>query len=45
MKPSAYNIGVSNDIEPLYMVVDQLKILIAEGTATSMVMRENTSAE
>src|SRR5579862_1505900 len=37
--------GVSNEMEPLYSVVDQLKILMAEGTATSMVIMENTSAE
>jgi len=36
---------VSKDIEPLYIVADQLKILIAEGIATSIVMKENTSAE
>ena len=43
--PKAYSIGVSNVIDPLYKVADQLKILIAEGTATSMVSSENTSAE
>src|ERR1700749_4886063 len=45
MKPNAYSIGVSNVIEPLCSVNAQLKILIAEGTATSMVSRLNTSAE
>src|ERR1700728_41337 len=45
MKPNAYSIGVSNVIDPLYKVADQLNILIAEGTATSIVSNENTSAE
>ena len=45
MKPKAYSIGVSKVIDPLYRVTDQLKILMAEGTATSMVSSENTSAE
>ncbi len=37
--------GVSKVIDPLYMVADQLKTLIAEGTATIMLKMENTSAE
>ena len=37
--------GVSKEIEPLYMVADQLNILIADGTATIMLMKENTRAE
>ena len=45
MKPNAYSIGVSNVIEPFCSVNDQLKILIAEGTATSIVKSEKTSAE
>ena len=32
-------------MEPLYSVNDQLKILMAEGTATSIVSSEKTSAE
>ena len=42
MKPIAYSIGVSKDIEPLYMVAVQLNILIADGTATTIVRNENT---
>ena len=45
IKPNAYSIGVSNVIDPFCSVNDQLKILIADGTATSMVSRLNTSAE
>ena len=35
--------GVSNEIDPLYKVADQLKTLIADGTATSIVKNEKTS--
>jgi len=45
MKPNAYSIGVSKVMEPLYSVNDQLNILMAEGTATSIVSSENTSVE
>ena len=45
INPNAYSIGVSNVIEPFCSVNVQLKILIAEGTATSIVSSENTSAE
>src|SRR5437588_6438798 len=42
---SAYSIGVSKWIDPLYMVAVQLKTLIAEGTAMMKLKSENTSAE
>ena len=45
MKPKAYSIGVSKVIDPFCSVNAQLKILIAEGTATSIVSSEKTSAE
>ena len=45
MKPKAYSIGVSKVMDPFCMVNDQLKILMAEGTATSMVSNEKTRAE
>src|SRR5213594_1528425 len=35
IKPSAYNIGVSYEIDPLYKVAVQLKTLIAEGMKRS----------
>ena len=35
-------IGASNVIDPLYIVAVQLNTLIADGTATSIVMIENT---
>ena len=41
-KPMAYSIGVSYETEPLYGVAVQLKILMAEGMATSMLRKENT---
>src|SRR5258708_38037233 len=44
MKPIAYSIGVSHEIEPLYMVAVQLKTLTAEGIATRKLRIENTSA-
>jgi len=40
-----YSIGVSNVIDPLYKVADQLKTLIADGTATIIVKNEKTIAE
>jgi len=45
MKLKAYNIGVSKVMEPFCIVKDQLKTLIAEGMATSMLINENTRAE
>ena len=44
-KPKAYSIGVSKVMEPFCIVNAQLKTLIAEGTATSIVSSEKTSAE
>ena len=44
MKPRAYSIGVSHEIEPLYSVAVQLKTLIAEGMATRKLRIEKTSA-
>ena len=38
----AYNIGVSREIEPLYIVAVQLNTLIPEGIATKNVRNENT---
>ena len=43
MNPSAYNIGVSNETEPLYMVAVQLKTLIADGTATMKLRNEKAT--
>src|SRR5450432_87210 len=42
--PNAYNIGVSNEIDPPYIVATQLKTLMADGTATRNVRNENTTA-
>ena len=42
MKASAYSIGASNWIDPLCRVAVQLKTLIADGTATMKLMKENT---
>src|SRR5688572_9236384 len=44
MKPMAYNIGVSHEIAPLYIVAVQLKTLMADGTATTKLRIEKTSA-
>src|SRR5437867_12704686 len=44
MKPMAYSIGVSHEIEPLYIVAVQLKTLTADGIATRKLRIENTSA-
>src|SRR6266699_2940238 len=40
MKPSAYSIGASNEIEPLYKVAVQLKTLTADGIATRKLSSE-----
>ena len=39
-KDRAYNIGVVNEILPLYIVSSQLKIFTAEGIATEKVIAE-----
>src|SRR6516162_7099141 len=39
---NAYCIGAAQDIEPLYKVAIQLKIVIAAGIATRKVKNENT---
>ena len=44
MKPRAYSIGVSHEIEPLYIVAVQLKTLMAEGIATRKLSAEKISA-
>src|SRR4029077_475713 len=45
MKPMAYSIGVSHEIEPLYIVAVQLKTLTADGIATRKLRIEKISAE
>ena len=45
IKPSAYSIGASNEIVPLCKVASQLNTLIADGTATMKLKKENTRAE
>ena len=45
MKASAYSIGVSKWIDPLYSVAVQLKTLMADGIATRNVTNEKISAE
>jgi hypothetical protein len=42
MNPSAYSIGVSSRIDPLYSVAVQLKTLIADGIATRKLSIEKT---
>jgi len=37
INPVTYNIGVANQIVPLYIVANQLKILIPVGTAITIV--------
>src|SRR2546421_10582021 len=44
MKPMAYSIGVSHEIDPLYIVAVQLKTLTADGIATRKLRIEYTSA-
>ena len=44
-KAEGVNHRVSKVMEPFCSVKDQLKILIADGTATSMVSSEKTSTE
>src|SRR5271156_4643593 len=43
IKPSAYSIGASYEIEPLYKVAVQLNTLIAEGIATRKLNTEKIS--
>src|SRR5947209_4813465 len=43
INPNTYSIGVSNEIEPLYMVAVQLKTLMAEGTATIKLRNEKAT--
>ena len=42
MKPMTQKVGDSHVTEPLYIVAVQLKVFTADGTATSIVMIENT---
>ena len=42
MKPMTQNVGDSHVTEPLYIVAAQLNVFTADGTATSIVMIENT---
>ena len=42
MKPTTQNVGDSQVTEPLYIVAAQLNVFTADGTATSIVMIENT---
>jgi hypothetical protein len=42
MNPTTKKVGDSHDTEPLYIVAVQLKVFTADGTATSMLMNENT---
>ena len=42
MNPSAYSMGVWNEMEPLCRVAVQLKTLIADGIATRKLKIENT---
>src|SRR5437660_906558 len=42
IKPNAYSIGVSKEIEPLYSVAVQLKTFTADGTATRKLSNEKT---
>src|SRR3979490_3240385 len=44
MKPMAYSIGVSHEIDPLYIVAVQLKTFTAEGIATRKLRIEKISA-
>src|SRR5437667_12816533 len=44
MKPMAYSIGVSHEIDPLYIVAVQLKTFTAEGIATRTLRIEKISA-
>src|SRR3954451_13255120 len=43
INPNTYSIGVSKEIEPLYIVAVQLKTLIAEGTATMKLRNEKAT--
>src|SRR5438445_12576228 len=45
MKPTAYSIGVSHEIDPLYIVAVQLNTLTADGIATRKLRMEKISAE
>ena len=45
MKPIAYSIGVSHEIDALYIVAVQLNTLTAEGIATRKLSAEKISAE
>src|ERR1051326_2109210 len=45
MKPYAYNIGVSHDTEPRYIVAVQLKTFTADGIATRKLRIEKIIAE
>ena len=45
IQPIAYSIGVSSRISPLWMVAAQLYTLIAEGTATMKLIKENVRPE
>ena len=42
MKPMTQYVGDSHVTDPLYIVAVQLNVFTADGTATSMVMMENT---
>ena len=44
MNPIAYSIGVSHEIDPLYIVAVQLKTLTADGIATRKLRIEKISA-
>jgi len=45
INPVAYSIGVLNHITPLYIVANQLKILIAVGIAITIVADEKYALE